>query len=121
MNKSLYFKICSFIIGGFLILWSAGFTLFLVRERNTSEPNVQKEEKAVQSAVQSATLSHYTAQAEQDRIIIYEVYNNGYRKVFSVPNIDFRELTEQDKESFQKGIILKNKSDVASLIEDFTS
>ena len=121
MNKNLYFKICSFIIGGFLLIWSAGFTLFLVRERNTEKPTAPSEEKTVQSTVQSATLSHYTAQAEQDRVIIYEVYNNGYKKIFSVPNIDFRELTQQDRESFEKGIILKSKSDVASLIEDFTS
>lgn len=121
MNKNLYFKICSFVIGGFLILWSAGFTLFLVRERNVQKPDMQKEEKTVESTVQSAALSHYTAQASENKVIIYEVYNNGYKKIFSVPDIDFRELTQQDRESFEKGIILKSKSDVASLIEDFTS
>ena len=121
MNKNLYFKICSFIIGGFLLLWSAGFTLFLVRERSIEKPSVPTEEETIESTVPSAELSHYTAQATEDKVIIYEVYNNGYKKIFSVPDIDFRELTQQDKESFQKGIILKSKSDVASLIEDFTS
>ena len=122
MNKNLYFKICSITIGCFLCIWSACMTYFLASERKKDESDIpQYTAESAQNIIKSATLSHYIARVQDGKAAIYEVYTNGYEKLILVPDIDIMRLTETDRESFEKGIILKDKSQLASLIEDFTS
>ena len=122
MNKRLFFKICSVSVGGFLIVWSAAFTVFLMKDRTRSETNIpQYTAENAQSTIQSAKAVYYIARSDNGRVIIYEVYNNGFEKPVSMPDIDLKQLTEQDKADFEKGIILNDKTALASLLEDFTS
>ena len=121
MNKNLYFKICSFIIGIFIIVWSASFTLFMARQNLREKELSQNEIKPAQNSAPSASISHYTAREKDGRAMIYEVYTNGYEKLINIPDISLSELSDIDRESFEKGIFLKSKEEVASLIEDFTS
>lgn len=122
MNKSLYFKICSIAVGSFLIIWSAAFTVFLLKDRNEQKPDIPEHAaESVQSTVQSAKLKHYIAKADGEKVAIYEVYTNGFEKLISMPDINLAQVPEQDRISFEQGIILADKSALASLIEDFTS
>lgn len=122
MNKNLYFKVCSITIGSFLIIWSAAFTVFLMRERNQNQSDIPEYvAESTQNGVQNARMEHYLARTTGGSVVIYEVYANGYEKAISVPNIALSQLTEHDRASFDKGIILKTKEEMASLVEDFTS
>ncbi len=122
MNKRLYFKICSIAVGSFLILWSAAFTIFMLKDRNEAESDIpQHVAENVQKTVQSATLKHYLARADGNKVAVYEVYTNGFEKLISMPDINLALIPEQDRQSFESGIILADKSALASLIEDFTS
>ncbi|MBQ6999326.1 MAG: hypothetical protein IJN62_06035 [Clostridia bacterium] len=122
MNKSLYFKICSIAVGSFLIIWSAAFTLFMIKDRNEAKSDIpQHVAENVQKTVQSAKLKHYLAKADGNKVAIYEVYTNGFEKLIGMPDINLSQIPEQDRVSFKQGIILADKSALASLIEDFTS
>lgn len=122
MNKNLYFKVCSIAIGSFLIIWSAAFTVFLMRQYNRQQSEIPEySAESTQNSVSSANIKHYMAQIKGGSVVIYEIYDNGYEKIISVPDIPLSQLTDQDRESFEKGIILKDKEEMASLIEDFTS
>lgn len=122
MNKRLYFKICSFAIGGFLVIWSAAFTVFLLKDRNSREYTApQQVSESVQGAVKNAEIDYYFAHTDGERVCIYEVYTNGYTKLIASPDIILRTLPEEDRKSFEKGIILNDKAALASLIEDFSS
>ena len=120
MNKNLYFKICSFSIGIFLIFWCVCFTLFIAKDNLSNKAEI-KSDQVTESAVKSATVSHYIAKRENGNAVIYEVYTNGFEKIYSMPQIDFSQLTKEDLESFEQGIILKTKIDTANFIEDYTS
>lgn len=120
MNKNLYFKICSFSIGIFLLFWCICFTLFVAKDNFSNQAEVKKEE-ITESAVKSAEISHYIAKKVNGNAVIYEVYTNGFEKVYSMPKIDFSQLTKEDIENFEQGIILKSKIDTANFIEDYTS
>lgn len=122
MNKKLFFKICSVSIGGFLIAWSVAFTFFLMRSYvSEKNQNDMYETKNNQNVVESAKIAHYVAKEENGKVAVYEIYSNGYEKLIGVPNIDMTQLSPNDKSDFSKGIILKTKEELASLMEDFTS
>lgn len=122
MNKSLYFKICSITIGSFLVIWTAAFSLFLMKERSESRNEIPEyTAEKVQNTIQSARLDHYIARAEGNGVAVYEVYTNGYEKLISMPEINLSQLTEYDRTSFEEGIVLNSKGELASLMEDFTS
>jgi len=122
MNKPLYFKICSFAIGGFLIIWSAVFTVFLLRERGNSQSDVPESvTESVNNTVKSAEVDYYTVKAQNGEVVVYEVFTNGYSRVVSIPDIPLKQLSEQDRKSFEDGFVLEDRASLASLIEDFTS
>lgn len=122
MNKSLYFKICSIAVGSFLIIWSATFTVFLLKDRNQRQSDIPEyTAESAQSIVQSAKVEHYIAKAQDGKVAIYEVYTNGYEKLISMPDITLSQIPEQDKASFEEGIVLTGREELASLIEDFSS
>lgn len=122
MNKKLFFKICSVSVGSFLVVWTLAFAVFIVKNRvPREEPTEQYEAKSTQSTVKSAKIAHYSVREENGRVAVYEIYSNGYEKLIGAPDIDLTQLSPQDKSDFSKGIILKTKEELASLIEDFSS
>ncbi len=122
MNKSLYFKICSIAVGSFLIIWSSAFTVFLLKDRNRRQSDIPEyAAENAQKTVQSAQVDHYLARSEDGRVAVYEVYTNGFEKLISLPDINLSYLPRQDRESFEEGIILNGREELASLMEDFTS
>ncbi|MBR2476525.1 MAG: hypothetical protein IKB50_00135 [Clostridia bacterium] len=121
MNKQLYFKICTVTVGIFLIVWITAFSVFFaVREEPAPVQEPTKTED-VSKPVQSATLSHYIARAENGKVAVYEVYSNGFEQAVPVPEINLARLPEQDRKSFNEGVVLNSKRELASLIEDFSS
>ncbi len=125
MNKPLYFKICTIAIGSFLIIWSAVFTVFLLKEHSTDRIKAQQQQaQSVQnntSSIKNAEVDHYIARTTDGKVNVYEVYTNGFTKLISVPDIPLKQLSDEDKSIFDKGVILKSRAELASLIEDFTS
>lgn len=125
MNKPLYFKICTIAIGSFLVIWSAVFTVFLLKERSIARTKTQQQQaQSVQnntSSVKSAEIDHYIARTTDGKVAVYEVYTNGFTKLISIPDIPLKQLSDTDRSIFDKGIILKSRAELASLIEDFTS
>lgn len=125
MNKPLYFKICSFVIGGFLVVWSAAFTVFMLKERvrqNNNYENLPYE--SVQhntSYTKNAELDHFLACSSDGRVVVYEVYSNGYSRLMAVLDIQLEQLSKEDRAFFEGGIVLKSREELASLTEDFTS
>lgn len=138
MNKQLFYKISISIIGGFLLIWLAAFTVYL-SSSTPSPPPEQAQTPApspappqtvraqptlpdTQQTVKNAKLMQYEAIIQNGEIAIYEIYTNGCRQLYTVlEDIDIRLLRAQDRERFAKGITLYSLEDVASLIEDFSS
>ncbi|MBE7012697.1 MAG: hypothetical protein E7416_01260 [Ruminococcaceae bacterium] len=122
MNKSLYFKICSAVIGTFLIIWSTAFAVFIVKERKKPAPDIPEQRaETVQKTVKSAEISHYLIHTQDGKVVVYEVYSNGYSKPVTIPDIYVKDLTDYDRKYFENGFMLEDISSLASMIEDFTS
>ena len=122
MNKSLYFKICSAVIGTFLIIWSTAFAVFIVKERKKPAPDIPEQRaETVQKTVKSAERSHYLIHTQDGKVVVYEVYSNGYSKPVTIPDIYVKDLTDYDRKYFENGFMLEDISSLASMIEDFTS
>ncbi len=101
-------------------MWLAAFGIFMLADKRKNDIPEHRAE-STQNTVQSAKFTHYTARLSGKTVVIYEVYENGYEKAVSLPDISADSLTPQDRQSFEKGIILSSKEELASLIEDFTS
>ena len=102
-------------------MWSASFTVFLLKDRNAKDTPQTDASESSMGTVENARIDYYYARSEGGKVCIYEVYTNGYTRLISSPDIVIQSLPEGDRESFEKGLILKDKESLASMIEDFSS
>lgn len=126
MNKSLFFTICTFSLGAFIIVW-----LYVIAGLTSPEPqhNIPHENPSSQNTttqnqhqqVVTPNISHYLIKNAKGKINIYSVYSNGLTKLEKILDVNPETLRKIDKISFDEGIIIKDPEELAHIIEDYVS
>ncbi len=125
MNKPLFYMICTFSVGCFIIVWLfiyAGMSTDNLKKPATNPPLQENPlTKIPTSDVTSPTLSHYLLIAENEKISVYTVYSNGDKKLYDTLDVNINTLRETDKSSFVQGVIVHDISELSHIIEDYVS
>ena len=120
MKKRKIYYIPAIVIVGLTAIWLTAVAVYLRRPEPAKDPMITQQEPSAIS-VTTATVDHYLVRTHQNNIAIYEVYTNGYQSVSRILDVDVSQLRAQDKEAFERGLILHGREELASLVEDFTS
>lgn len=125
MNKPLFYMICTFSVGCFIIVWLfiyGGMNAADYKEPQTNPPIQEKPIPKIPSKdVTSTTLSHYLLIAENEKISVYAVYSNGDKKLYDTLDVNINTLRETDKNSFIQGMIIHDENELSHIIEDYVS
>lgn len=125
MNKKLYYTICSSVISAFFIVFIILFTFFSINKSNVNiNPEIQKN-----SNIQNITMDinqekqneHFLVICENEKLIVYHISDKGEKTFYDNLNINVFQLRKSDQEAFLKGVTIKDKIELAHLIEDYTS
>ena len=71
--------------------------------------------------VSSAGISGYTMQCTDNRLNIYEMYDNGHRELIQTVDINAAVLPDEDRAQLEQGITTESYAKICSMIEDFSS
>lgn len=126
VNKTLFYTICTFFTGAFIIVW-----LYVIAGMTAPEvqPVLPPKDKAEQSSradshiqkVVTPTLSHYLIKTTGGKIGIYSVYSDGLTKLEKTLDVHPDSLRKTDKLNFDEGIIINDSETLAHIIEDYVS
>jgi len=126
MKKTVFYTICTFLTGAFVIVW-----LYVIADRSYPKPEITPPkntpsvtEHPIESPIQKTvtpTLSHYLIKSTDGKIGIYSVYSDGLTKLEKTLDVHPDTLRKLDKEEFDKGIIIKDPETLSHIIEDYVS
>lgn len=123
MNKKLYYIICSSVISAFFIVFIILFTVFSISNNNIKHE--QKNNSRMQNSAMNINFEkqteHFLVICENENLIVYHISDEGEKTFYDRLSIDTSHLRKSDKEAFLKGVTLKDKIELAHLIEDYTS
>ena len=71
--------------------------------------------------ISSSKVSGYTMKSAENRLHIYELYDNGHSELVQTVDINPNVLPEQDRMQLETGISTDSYEKICSLIEDFSS
>jgi len=126
MNKSLFYTICTFSLGAFIIVWlyviagitspKADYTHPLTAQSAPDKPAENQYQKTL-----TPTISHYLVKNTDDKINIYSVYSDGLTKLEKILDVNPDTLRKFDKLKLDEGIIIKDIESLSHIIEDYVS
>ena len=126
MNKSLFYTVCTFFLGAFIIVWLyiiAGITSPkpVPAPPETGESPKNKITAEPSQKTVTPTLSHYIIKTSDGKINVYSVYSDGLTKLEKVLDVHPDTLRKLDKIEFDRGIIIKDPEALSHIIEDYVS
>lgn len=130
MNKKLYYTICSSVIGSFLIVWLISFSIFSIKSKaiQHNTENMQRNKtndsyfaQNLSSGQTSTIEEHYLIVCENKNIIVYHISENGIKTFYDKLDIDTSQMRKADRDAFIQGVTVKDKIELAHIIEDYTS
>ncbi len=126
MNKRLFYTICSTVSGICLAIWIGVFFVHYASKKPTpspvpSPPQAAPVEEDKSSAIRVSALNHYLLVSENGAVSVYCVYDNGYKSLKNVLDINVDTLRANDRKEFERGIVVHDSEDLAFLIEDYVS
>lgn len=126
MNKSLFYTICTFSLGVFIIVWLyviAGITTPKARYSQpiTTGPHTDTPVRNQYQKTVTPTISHYLVKNTDGKINIYSVYSDGLTKLEKALDVNPDTLRKIDKLKLDEGIIIKDIESLSHIIEDYVS
>jgi len=129
MNKKLYYTICSSVIGAFFIVLIILFFVFsinnnVIKTENEATGNKKSHDNMQNMSFDNATKSideHYLVLCENENLIVYHISADGKKTFYDRLDINVSNLRKTDKEAFLSGVAVKDKIELAHIIEDYSS